>query len=148
MFETLGAYLDKRGWTNNRISGLSKIRYLGDLEQGTAMDQFLGLLVVSVPPSELRPHMSIPEHRYFRRGSDGTCILEHGEVRDLMLAPKIGVLDLAFVSRTGSRSGFNFEVRVHLILRTVGTIPVWARYVYVSGTNLFAEASLKELVLR
>jgi predicted HTH transcriptional regulator len=45
-----------------------------------------GFLVVDVPQSEVRPHYSNVHHQYFRRGSDGTRILEHAEIRELMFA--------------------------------------------------------------
>jgi len=47
-----------------------------------------GFLAVHVPTSDLRPHMSVKHHQYFRRTSDGTRLMEHGEVRDLLLAPR------------------------------------------------------------
>src|SRR5215213_4198844 len=46
------------------------------------------------PTLRSSPHMAISEQRYFRRGSQGTAVMLHGEVRDLMMAPREGALEL------------------------------------------------------
>jgi predicted HTH transcriptional regulator len=70
-----------------------------------------GFLAISVPTSESRPHMSIPHHQYFRRGSDGTRVLEHGEVRELMFAPREAKLSLQYRMRnTLSTGDYKFRV--------------------------------------
>jgi predicted HTH transcriptional regulator len=33
-----------------------------------------GYIAIHVPPSDVRPHMSLSHHQYFRRGSDGTRV--------------------------------------------------------------------------
>jgi predicted HTH transcriptional regulator len=36
-----------------------------------------GYIILHVAESDRRPHMSVPDHRYYRRGSQGTRTLEH-----------------------------------------------------------------------
>lgn len=47
-----------------------------------------------MPRSDNRPHMSVTERRYFRRGSDGTRVLDHGEIRELMFANREARLEI------------------------------------------------------
>lgn len=108
----------------------------------TSSNQRAGYIFIVVPPSDVRPHMSIPEHRYFRRGSDGTRVMEHGEVRDLMLAPQQARLQFEgyFCLRmhSGMAAGFNF----HLGLSKVGRVPVIAPYMKISGESAVIAPSL------
>jgi len=91
-----------------------------------------GYLVIDVPPSDRRPHMSLKEHRYFRRGSDGTRMMEHGEIRDLMLAARAGILDVECNVRCSSASGdLRFSLSLVLTLKNVGRVPVIAPYIRV-----------------
>lgn len=109
----------------------------------TGADQNVGVLVVRVPPSERRPHMSVPEQRYFRRGSQGTAVMLHGEVRDLMLAQREGALELTVSAQGGTiYGGRTYELKVVLGLRNVGQVPVRAPFLRVKGypTGLHREA--------
>jgi hypothetical protein len=66
-------------------------------------DPSAGYLIIYVPRSDFRPHMSMSEHRYFRRGSDGTRKLEHSEIRDLMLATREGPKNPFTLTSTSAR---------------------------------------------
>jgi hypothetical protein len=107
----------------------------------------IGYIAVLVPASDLRPHMSNAEHRYFRRGSDGTRTMEHGEVRDLMLAARQGRLELRpLFESSGSGGGDIFLVKVFLALENIGRVPVSAPFINIQG-GLFQPAS-PDLILR
>jgi hypothetical protein len=89
-----------------------------------------GFLAIDVPPSDNRPHMSVAERRYFRRGSDGTRVLDHGEIRELMLATREGSLEIKCIIRTGISSGdLRYGLSLVLTLRNVGKVPVRAPYI-------------------
>jgi predicted HTH transcriptional regulator len=78
-----------------------------------------GYVLVSVPHSDNRPHMSLSEQRYFRRGSDGTRVLEHGEVRELMFAGREGALAIRCGILPGpSMADLRFDLKLALILHT------------------------------
>jgi hypothetical protein len=91
-----------------------------------------GFIVIEVPRSDDRPHHSNVHHQYFRRGSDGTRVLEHGEIRELMFAVQQGNLEVRFSVQSqissGNRIGFGFL----LSLGNVGRVPVRAPYLKVS----------------
>ena len=100
-------------------------------------DGVSGYVIIDVPPSDLRPHMSIAEHRYFRRGSDGTRMMEHGEVRDLMLAPKTGQMGLELKAVPVSALGGNkFQVALECRLINTGKVAIAAPYLQCSDPNL------------
>jgi hypothetical protein len=87
-----------------------------------------GYLLVHVAPSQRRPHMSVKHHTYFRRGSTGTRPMEHGEVKDLMLAPRGGELKLVHHFRRGSHAGTTFSFDFRVALRNVGLVAVCAPF--------------------
>jgi len=93
-----------------------------------------GYLAIQIPASDLRPHMSNVHHQYFRRGSSGTRVMEHGEVRDLMLAPREGVLRLGYRfahSMTAPQHRYKFDFI--LSLENAGKVAVRAPYMKVVG---------------
>lgn len=91
-----------------------------------------GFLAIDVPPSDNRPHMSVSEKRYFRRGTDGTRSLDHSEIRELMLATREGSLEVKCDIRTGMSSGdLRFGLSLILVLRNVGKVPVRAPYIRI-----------------
>jgi hypothetical protein len=91
-----------------------------------------GYILIEIPPSDDRPHMSISEQRYFRRGSDGTRVLLHGEVRELMFATREGALEMKCGIRCGaSTNDLRFDIRLVLNIRNVGRVPVTAPYVQI-----------------
>jgi Schlafen, AlbA_2 len=108
-----------------------------------------------VPSSDRRPHMSMREHRYYRRGSDGTRRLEHGEIRDLMLAAREGTIDIVWNILPGpSAGGLRFAISLTLNLRNTGKVPVRTPYIKMNSggwgnagtthrlsTRLFADGS-------
>ena len=101
-----------------------------NVESITQAGKISGYILIDVSSSDRRPHMSIPEHRYFRRGSDGTRVMEHGEIRDLMFAPKSGEMELRVAARPGGSQGsFNFQVYLEIQLANVGRVPISAPYV-------------------
>jgi hypothetical protein len=89
-----------------------------------------GYLAILVEPSENRPHMSVKEHRYFRRGSEGTRVMEHGEVKDLMLAPRQGKLGISHYFQldrpTSEHHSYDFDWV--LCVRNDGKVPVRAPF--------------------
>jgi hypothetical protein len=93
-----------------------------------------GFIVIDVPESSDRPHYSNTHHQYFRRGSDRTRVMEHGEIRDLMFATREGQLDL--VSRIGlggaSTANLTFALNLTLTLQNVGRVPVRAPYIRIA----------------
>jgi len=91
-----------------------------------------GYILIKIPPSENRPHMSISEQRYFRRGSDGTRVLLHGEVRELMFTAREGALEMKCGIRPGLSTGdLRFDLRLVLNIRNIGRVPVTAPYVQI-----------------
>jgi hypothetical protein len=97
------------------------------LEAGGA-DQ--GYLVIDVPSSDDRPHMSVTERRYFRRGSDGTRVLDHAEIRELMLAPREGRMQVRPSVRVQSSTGdLRYSLDLFLILQNVVRVPIVAPYI-------------------
>jgi hypothetical protein len=89
-----------------------------------------GFLLIDVPPSDNRPHMSVAEKRYFRRGSDGTRVLDHAEIRELMFATREGALEIDWGIESGPASGdLRYHLNIVLTLRNVGRVPVVAPYV-------------------
>jgi Putative DNA-binding domain len=100
------------------------------------IDPSAGYLIIDVPPSDRRPHMSLKEHRYFRRGSDGTRLLEHGEIRDLMLATREGSLDIECNIRSGTSTGdLRFAIFLVLTLRNISRVPVKAPYIRMKNAG-------------
>ncbi|KJC59892.1 hypothetical protein UP10_14435 [Bradyrhizobium sp. LTSPM299] len=88
-----------------------------------------GYLLIYVPPSELRPHMDLMEQRYFRRGSDGTRVLYHQEIRELMLAPREAAFKAKFgIQTTFSTGDLKFSIRAMLIIQNEGKVPLIAPY--------------------
>ena len=86
-----------------------------------------GYILISVPRSDSRPHMSLLEQRYFRRGSDGTRVLEHGEVRELMFSAKEGAMEIGCRILPGASMGdLRFDLKLALVLQNVGRVPVSA----------------------
>jgi hypothetical protein len=95
-----------------------------------------GFIVVDVPESDARPHYSNVHHQYFRRGSDGTRVMEHGEVRDLMFARTEGRLELnCHLDLGGSTGDLKCNVALRLALKNVGRIPVSAPYIRIAGNG-------------
>jgi hypothetical protein len=112
-------------------------------------DASAGYLIIDVPPSDRRPHMSLKEHRYFRRGSDGTRVLEHGEVRDLMMANRESVVEIGCNIRTGPSSGdLRFGLSLVLTLKNVGRVPARAPYIRISEGGWHNAASVEGLSRR
>jgi hypothetical protein len=101
-----------------------------------------GFILIEIPPSDNRPHMSISEQRYFRRGSDGTRVLVHGEIRELMFATREGALEMRCGIRPGVATGdLRFDIRLILNIRNVGRVPVTAPFVRIEqpGWTVLAE---------
>jgi hypothetical protein len=109
-------------------------------------DDDAGFVVINVPSSEARPHYSNVHHQYFRRGSDGTRVLEHGEIRELMLAVTEGSLEIDWIIRSGMSTGdLRFSLSVVLNLRNTGRIPVIAPYVRISQGGGWQQTNLPNL---
>ncbi|WP_396604504.1 helix-turn-helix domain-containing protein [Bradyrhizobium sp. YCK136] len=92
-----------------------------------------GFIVIDVPESSDRPHYSNVHHQYFRRGSDRTRVMEHGEVRDLMFATREGQLDLMLkLELSISTSDLMFGLNLALTLQNVGRVPVKSPYIRIA----------------
>ncbi|WP_316204963.1 ATP-binding protein [Bradyrhizobium sp. SZCCHNS3004] len=100
-----------------------------------------GFIAIDVPVSSDRPHYSNVHHQYFRRGSYGTRVLEHGEVRDLMLALRQGSLEIDCNLQVGASSGdLKFRIDLFLTIQNIGQVPVSAPYVRILETNTIWDA--------
>jgi hypothetical protein len=111
-----------------------------------AADNDAGFVQIEVPTSDVRPHYSNVHHQYFRRGSDGTRVLEHGEIRELMLAVKEGSLEIDWIIRSGTSTGdLRFSLSLVLNLRNTGRIPVIAPYVRISQGGGWQHTTLPSL---
>lgn len=91
-----------------------------------------GFIVIDIPSSPERPHYSNVHHQYFRRGSNGTRVLEHGEIRELMAVFRHGDLEVRTSAQhtmsTIGRLGFN----IILSLANIGGVPIRAPYIKIS----------------
>lgn len=91
-----------------------------------------GFIVIDVPESLDRPHYSNTHHQYFRRGSDRTRVMEHGEVRDLMFAMREGQLNCVLRFRPLLNTGdLKYAFTLTLTLENVGRVPVKSPYIRV-----------------
>jgi hypothetical protein len=82
--------------------------------------------------------MSTSHHQYFRRGSDGTRVLEHGEIRELMFLPREPKLSLQARMRNSMSSGdHKYGFDCILSLRNEGKVSVRGPFIKVVGQNLF-----------
>jgi hypothetical protein len=108
-----------------------------------------GYLLIDVPASDNRPHMSLSEQRYFRRGSDGTRVLIHGEVRDLLFAAREGAIEVGCSVRRGMSQGqVKFQLWLVLNLRNVGRIPAIAPFVRVNSAGWMIPDPLSPRIIR
>ncbi len=73
----------------------------------TDADPENGYVLICVPRSEDGPHMSVAtkEHRYYRRTSENTVMMDHRMVRDMMLAPRDADLELSWLLRNRHSRG-------------------------------------------
>ncbi|MGY4158340.1 hypothetical protein ACVINW_004182 [Bradyrhizobium sp. USDA 4461] len=111
-------------------------------------DRDVGFLLIDVPASNNRPHMSLSEQRYFRRGSDGTRVLIHGEVRDLMFVEREGSQEIKCSLRSGvSQGDTKFQLWLRLDICNVGRIPIIAPYIRTNA-NLGIPESLQPRTVR
>lgn len=108
-----------------------------------------GFLLFDVSPSQDRPHMSVAERRYFRRGSDGTRVLDHSEIRELMFAVREGSLDIETNLRSGVSSGAQqFQLWLVLTLRNIGKVPIVAPYIRLKQRGWRPGAGLENVSSR
>jgi hypothetical protein len=106
-----------------------------------------GFLVIDVPPSDLRPHMSTAkdEGRYYRRNMTGVAVMTHGEVRDLMLAPRSAVLKPTIrLASTGRNTAF-FPFQVRIGIRNEGRAAAIAPYLEADTRLLSPETLLAKV---
>ncbi len=114
---------------NPEHSGIEVLPLL--MENGSA-----GVVAIHVPRSEIRPHMSMKDHLFYRRGSDRTSMMEHREIRDMMLAPQQGHLELVPTYVEAGGQPHHFDIQINLTLRNVGRVPVTAPYVKAWGSTV------------
>lgn len=89
-----------------------------------------GFVAIEVAASDARPHYSNVHHQYFRRGSDGTRVLEHSEIRELMFVAREANLEVHLNLRGDMASGdLKFGLTLLLTLRNAGRVPAIAPYV-------------------
>lgn len=85
-----------------------------------ASDAAKGYLVLEVPRSGRRPHMSQPHHQYFRRSGTSNYEMEHYDIEDMFKAVTAPDLTLSFEIALGfsgmNREGpfRNFEVLIQI----------------------------------
>ena len=85
-----------------------------------------GYLLIDIGESEFRPHMSMaPDHqKYFRRSVEGTLIMDHSLIRDLMMAPREAHIKPKWRIWGGSTQGATgkriVDIRLDLYLENVG----------------------------
>jgi Putative DNA-binding domain len=97
------------------------------IEVHSIIEDGFGFLKIEVPASDSRPYYSNVHHQYFRRGSDGTRVLEHGEVRELMLAIREASLEIDWgVCPDMSVGDLRFSLFITLALRNTSRVPVIA----------------------
>ena len=92
-----------------------------------------GYLLVVIGKSDNRPHMSMaPDHaKYFRRSFDRSLVMDHGLIRDLIMAPKEAILTPAFRLDSQSSTGHlgkrwiqaHLEVYLHNSGRSMASMP-------------------------
>jgi hypothetical protein len=99
-----------------------------------------GFIVIDVPHSSNRPHYSNSNHRYFRRGSNGTRVLEHSEIRELMFAVREGNIEVRVSGQTQSLSGDRISGLILLSIHNIGPVPVTAPYLKVSPDDGWVRA--------
>ncbi len=94
----------------------------------TTGDHGAGVLIVEVPPSDGRPHMSTAPkvHRYYRRGFTGNEIMTPSQIRDQILAVREAVLTpIVQPAGGGSLSKYPasvaIEASIHVKLRNDGS---------------------------
>jgi Schlafen, AlbA_2 len=98
-------------------------------------DEGRGFIVIEVPRSDSRPHYSNVHHQYFRRGSDGTRVLEHSEIRELMFTVREAMLDINYAIRGNVSAGLQFGIALVLNLRNNGRVPAVAPYIRTSSRD-------------
>jgi hypothetical protein len=126
------------GYVRSIISEILSPQHVGIFVHVVSEDSepTTGYLVIAIPPSELRPHMSIADHRYHRRGSAGTRVLEHAEVRELMFALREGRLDVTPEMIVKAYTGdLKFDIDLALTLKNVGRVPVNAPYIKLNQSD-------------
>lgn len=112
-------------------------------------DESQGYLLIEVPASDDRPHMSVSERRYFRRGSDGTRVLDHSEIRELMFATREGLLKIELNLRLGSSTAdLRYSLQLVLTLRNLGKVPVVAPYIRIRNPGWNIGANLPNVTGR
>ncbi|GAB4226037.1 MAG: hypothetical protein Tsb0032_32270 [Kiloniellaceae bacterium] len=108
----------------------------------SADKQGAGFLAILIGKSEARPHMSMaPDHqKYFRRGVDATRVMDHSEIRDMLLAPREAELGVSWsvdgYSSTERGVYDVLTVSVQLYLENVGTVAAIAPFM-----RCFSQAS-------
>ena len=109
-----------------------------------------GFLKIDVPSSDGRPHHSNVHHQYFRRGSDGTRVMEHLEIRELMFAVREGSLEIDWRIRPDQSGGNDLccGLAVILVLRNTSRVPLIAPYIRFSDLSWSVAVANQGLVSR
>ena len=83
-----------------------------------------GFVVIEVKPSTGEPVMSTAsgEHRYYRRGADGTRIMDHLQIKQLMFRQEGVELDCRLTLRWAGNSGNHCTVEVGIALENNGVL--------------------------
>jgi hypothetical protein len=99
-------------------------------------DPAVGFVIIEVPRSDARPHYSNVHYQYFRRGGDGSRVLEHGEIRELMFVVREATLEIDCNLRADMSTGdLRFRLTLVLTLRNTGRVPVIAPYIRISNPS-------------
>lgn len=92
-----------------------------------------GLLLVLIPRGPNRPYMSCAKdhHRYYRRTSSGTLVLEHYEVVDLIRADRSPSLSVELICRLSQYTGESSQFEAALLLTNTGSVPATRPYLWI-----------------
>ena len=101
-----------------------------------------GFVILSVPLSNLRPHMATAadEKRYYRRGLDGTFMMDHQQIKEMFLALRDASLNLEITPRWSLTSYPNLGINFDLELQNSGRVVSKNPFVRVKYLKLPKEA--------
>ncbi len=94
-----------------------------------------GFVVVDVPRSETRPHMSMKDHRYYRRDSQSTHIMAHREIRDLVLSINQASPTVETEVSCGKFEGWCLDIEVKIYLTNPSNVPLFAPFMSIRIPN-------------
>lgn len=84
-----------------------------------------GVIVVNIPKGSGEPSMSTAagEHRYYRRGIDGTYIMDHLQIKQKMFSHEAVSLECNLKTQWSGSQGVTQNFEVAITLKNVGALP-------------------------